>query len=187
MHFLHLFITLLALPFVSSAPTPIRNDATMHVVPRDCAVLPSTPDPAVLAQVWQVVQSRGLSDARGPLAVFETAWVESHVNNLDCGDQDSYGVFQQRPSQGWGDAEQIQDVSYAANQFIDALVLAAQQYPGYTAGQLAQAVQRSEFPDRYDQAVDQATVRNLFFTEHWRPNLTYHPYSQALMAQVQGS
>ncbi|MDW8810008.1 hypothetical protein P1P68_35745, partial [Streptomyces scabiei] len=86
------------------------------------------------------------------LAGFEAGWVESHMNNLRCGDRDSLGVFQQRPSQGWGTPEQILDVSYAAEQFFVRAVRVEQQSPGLTAGQTAQRVQRSAFPDRYDQA-----------------------------------
>lgn len=42
-----------------------------------------------------------------------TARQESGLRNLDYGDRDSLGVFQQRPSQGWGTAEQIMDVAHA--------------------------------------------------------------------------
>jgi hypothetical protein len=52
------------------------------------------------------------------LATFETAFVETLFNNLPCGDQDSLGVFQQRPSQGWGTPAQLQDVVYATNAFL---------------------------------------------------------------------
>src|SRR5690606_12628496 len=79
-------------------------------------------------------------------------WVESHMNNLPCGDRDSLGVFQQRPSQGWGTPEQIMNVSYAAEQFFVRAVRVEQQFPGLTAGQTAQKVQRSAFPERYDRA-----------------------------------
>jgi hypothetical protein len=52
------------------------------------------------------------------LATFGTAYVESKFNNLDCGDQDSVGVFQQRPSQNWGTVTQLEDVNYATNKFL---------------------------------------------------------------------
>ncbi|KAA2266640.1 hypothetical protein F0L68_02095 [Solihabitans fulvus] len=85
------------------------------------------------------------------LAGFETGWVESHMNNLNCGDRDSLGVFQQRPSQGWGSPDQVRDVDYSSNKFFE---VAQQMEPdvGGTAGNLAQAVQRSAYPDRYDQS-----------------------------------
>lgn len=128
--------------------------------PRDCPVIPSSPNPDVLKQVYDIAMSRGLDD-KLLLATFETAWVESRVNNLDCGDQDSVGVFQQRPSQGWGNVEQIEDVIYSTNLFLDHLIPTAQNSPDLTAGQLAQSVQRSEFPFRYDEAEANARVRRI--------------------------
>ena len=52
------------------------------------------------------------------LSAFEAAIVESGVHNLNYGDRDSLGVFQQRPSQGWGTPAQVTNVDYAATQFI---------------------------------------------------------------------
>ena len=51
-----------------------------------------------------------------------TAYQESSLRNRPNGDRDSVGLFQQRPSQGWGTAEQIMDPVYAAGKFYDALV-----------------------------------------------------------------
>lgn len=47
---------------------------------------------------------------------------ESRLTNLDYGDLDSLGLFQQRPSQGWGTAEQVSDMTYATNIFYDHLL-----------------------------------------------------------------
>ncbi|OON67153.1 hypothetical protein B1H18_34895, partial [Streptomyces tsukubensis] len=93
------------------------------------------------------------------LAAFEAGWVESRMNNLPCGDRDSVGVFQQRPSQGWGTVEQCRDVAYATASFLRRAIDADRKNPGYTAGHLAQAVQRSAFPERYDQV--ESTARSL--------------------------
>ncbi|EJD37556.1 hypothetical protein AURDEDRAFT_139830 [Auricularia subglabra TFB-10046 SS5] len=139
--------------------TPIRSALVLFavpglraaVVPRDCATIPSSADPATLAAVYNVVLTRNVSD-RVLLATFETAWIESHVNALDCGDQDSVGVFQQRPSQGWGTVAQCIDVQYSTTSFLNGAIAADRKYPRYTPGQIAQSVQYSEFPDRYDQA-----------------------------------
>ena len=71
-----------------------------------------------------------------------TAMQESTLRNLGGGDRDSVGVFQQRPSQGWGSRAQVHDPVYAANRFYDRLV----QVPGWQSmpmAQAAQAVQRS--------------------------------------------
>jgi hypothetical protein len=84
------------------------------------------------------------------LAGFEAGWVESHMNNLSCGDADSLGVFQQRPSMGWGTPAEIMDVAHAARRFFEYAVKVDR--PDLSAGLLADAVQRSCCPERYDQA-----------------------------------
>ncbi|GAB1523386.1 carbohydrate-binding domain protein [Rhizoctonia solani] len=132
--------------------------AAPAVKARDCQTIPSYADAGVRDQVYRITQSRGVT-AKVLLSTFETAWIESHVNNLPCGDQDSIGVFQQRPSQGWGTYDQIMNVDYSTNKYLDQAIVNDRNFPGYTAGQLAQSVQRSEFPDRYDQA--ESTARAL--------------------------
>ncbi|MEE1752179.1 LGFP repeat-containing protein, partial [Streptomyces sp. SP18CS02] len=102
-------------------------------------------------KVYEVGQRLNVS-AKVMLAGFETGWVESRMNNLACGDRDSLGVFQQRPSQGWGTPEQVMDVDYAANKFFEVALRMEPGMEGSTPGQLAQAVQRSAYPERYDQA-----------------------------------
>jgi hypothetical protein len=79
-----------------------------------------------------------------------TAMQESRLTNLTGGDRDSIGLFQQRPSQGWGRPEQIADPVYATNKFLDRLI----EIPGYAQlplTQAAQDVQHSAFPDAYAQ------------------------------------
>ena len=124
----------------------------------ECSSIPSTADPNVLKTVYEVGTGLGASD-KVMLAGFEAGWVESHMNNLPCGDRDSLGVFQQRPSQGWGTPEQILNVAFASNSFFTRAIPVAASNPGFTAGQVAQAVQRSAFPSRYDAA--EATARAL--------------------------
>ncbi|MHA7153744.1 hypothetical protein [Arthrobacter sp. TMN-50] len=97
-----------------------------------------------------VAVARGLP-ARAASIALATAVQESGLRNLDYGDQagpDSRGLFQQRPSQGWGTDDQVQDPLYAAGAFYDALV----KVPGYESlpiTEAAQAVQRSALPDAY--------------------------------------
>jgi hypothetical protein len=90
------------------------------------------------------------------LSAFEAAIVESGVHNLPYGDADSLGVFQQRWTQGWGSPAQIMNPTYAAQQYISRAIGAERS--GESAGQLAQSVQRSKYPDRYDAVRGQAAA-----------------------------
>lgn len=125
-----------------------------EILDEKCTVPPDY-DPAIINTVHDVASGRGVTD-KVMLAAFEAGWVESHMHNLNCGDRDSLGVFQQRPSAGWGTPEQILDPVYATNAFLDQAIPNDQANPGYTAGELAQSVQRSAFPDRYDQSEGKA-------------------------------
>ncbi|MFI5867763.1 peptidase M23 [Streptomyces sp. NPDC051546] len=103
-----------------------------------------------------VAKDGGLS-GRATLIALITALQESTLLNLDHGDRDSVGLFQQRPSTGWGTKEQIMRPKYAAKMFLwggD-----SGDPPGLTdiqgwqimkLGAAAQAVQRSAFPSLYD-------------------------------------
>lgn len=92
---------------------------------------------------------------RGITVALATALQESELRNLDYGDRDSQGLFQQRPSQGWGTPEQVTEPRYAAGAFYAALV----DLPEWEQMRLtdaAQAVQRSAFPEAYQQWEDEA-------------------------------
>ena len=78
-----------------------------------------------------------------------TALTESGMRNLNYGDRDSLGIFQQRPSAGWGTPAQVTDPVYASTKFFNALKALGDKRYGMSMGQAAQAVQRSAFPDRY--------------------------------------
>ncbi|WP_062379891.1 hypothetical protein [Demequina pelophila] len=94
--------------------------------------------------------------ARGATIGIATALQESSLINVDYGDRDSLGLFQQRPSQGWGTEEQVQDRHYASDAFYTALV----RVEGWTDMEVtvaAQRVQRSAYPDAY--ATREASAR----------------------------
>jgi hypothetical protein len=116
--------------------------------------VPGVHDADVIRVVHAVGLSLGVSD-KVMLAGFEAGWVESHMNNLACGDADSLGVFQQRPSMGWGTPAEIMDVAYAARRFFSYAVRVDR--PELSAGLLADEVQRSCCPERYDQASSRAS------------------------------
>lgn len=96
---------------------------------------------------------RGLP-ARAVSIALATAYQESKIRNLDHGDRDSLGLFQQRPSMDWGTPKQLQDPYYATNAFYDAL-MEVDGYDEMRITEAAQAVQRSGFPEAYeDHAAD---------------------------------
>ena len=103
--------------------------------------------PGIVRIISDVARSRfGALARRAAVVGVATGIVESGLRNLNYGDRDSIGVFQQRPSQGWGSVSEIMNVSYAAGKFFS-------RFPGNWAlmnqGALAQSVQRSAFPGRY--------------------------------------
>ncbi|MEU9445828.1 C40 family peptidase [Streptomyces sp. NPDC048304] len=108
----------------------------------------------------QTIVATGISlgvPKRGQIVALATAMQESRLRNLGGGDRDSLGLFQQRPSQGWGTAAQIHDPVYASEQFYKAL-LKVHGWQQMTVTQAAQAVQRSGYPDAYAQWEPLATA-----------------------------
>jgi len=89
---------------------------------------------------------------RGWVIAVATALQESGLRNLGHlgarNDHDSLGLFQQRPSQGWGTPEQILDPRYAATKFYEKLVT-VDGWETMPLTRAAQAVQRSAYPDAY--------------------------------------
>jgi methyl-accepting chemotaxis protein len=75
---------------------------------------------------------------------------------LSCGDQDALGAFQQRPSLGWGTAQQVQDPTYAAGKFLDQAIPMAAVNPGWSPDQIAAGVQGAALSTLYAQRLDWA-------------------------------
>ncbi|MET8677616.1 hypothetical protein ABZW18_08500 [Streptomyces sp. NPDC004647] len=121
---------------------------TVRAAGKDGAAYRMQPEQAVNAATIEAVgSSRGLPERAVTIAL-ATAMQESGLRNISYGDRDSIGLFQQRPSQGWGAARQIRDPVYTAGKFYDHLV----RVPGYSRLPLtvaAQKVQRSGFPQAY--------------------------------------
>lgn len=86
-----------------------------------------------------------------------TALQESKLENLSGGDRDSVGLFQQRPSMGWGSAKQISNPRYSAGKFYSAL-LRVKGWQKMTVTGAAQAVQRSGAPEAYQKWAVEAAV-----------------------------
>lgn len=106
------------------------------------------------AAITAIALQRGLPPRAASIAI-ATAMQESKVRNVRFGDRDSLGLFQQRPSQGWGTAEQILDPEYSTNRFYDELVK-VDGYASMDIAQAAQAVQRSAAGEAYAQHEAQA-------------------------------
>ena len=109
------------------------------------------PDPKAARAICSVARDLGASD-KVILAAYEAAIVESGVHSLPYGDRDSIGLFQQRDS--WGSYAQRMDPAWASRQFLVKAI--RQNQPWMSAGQLAQDVQVSAYPERYDQRRVQA-------------------------------
>ena len=95
-----------------------------------------------------VAVRRGLPPRAASIAL-ATAYQETGIRNLDYGDRDSVGLFQQRPSQGWGTKKQLMDPDYAAGKFYDALVK-IKNWQTDDINDVAQKVQRSGHPEAYN-------------------------------------
>jgi len=113
------------------------------------------PDQADNAALISAISLQRDLPARAATIGIATAMQESKLRNIDYGDRDSLGLFQQRPSQGWGTEEQVQDPRYATEAFYDVLAR-IKGYDDMPVTDAAQAVQRSAFPDAYAQHEDMA-------------------------------
>lgn len=118
-------------------------------------------DAAVIARV---ARADGLP-AQAIVIALATALQESGLRNLAYGDRDSLGLFQQRPSQGWGSPAEILNPSYAAQQFYSHLT----RVPDWWSMPLwkaAQAVQRSANPTAYEKWQLEASAIQEFLGSH---------------------
>jgi hypothetical protein len=121
--------------------------------------------------------------SRALTIAYATAFQESKLENLSYGDRDSVGIFQQRPSQGWGSAAQLQDPAYAARAFFGALV----QVPNYVTipvYQAAQQVQKSADGHAYDQYAGTGALLAADYTA--APHAVTCWYNPATQAADQG-
>lgn len=131
---------------------------------RDCVVAAGDGEPVKLdydqmanAATIAAIGIRRDVPERGVVVALATALQESKLENLAGGDRDSVGLFQQRPSQGWGTAEKIRDPRYAARKFYDGLKK-VRGWEDMRVTDAAQRVQRSAFPEAYEKWADEAAV-----------------------------
>jgi hypothetical protein len=107
---------------------------------------------------------RGLPPRAASIAM-ATVYQETGIRNLDYGDRDSVGLFQQRPSQGWGTRDQLLDPYYATGKFYDALVK-IDDWESSDITDVAQQIQRSSYPDAYRDHEADARVLASVLTGH---------------------
>lgn len=142
-----------AVSFLQRSETLVTERCTASVGAQSAEL--ATDQAVNAALITAVAVQRGLPPRAASIAL-ATAMQESKLRNIGHGDQagpDSRGLFQQRPSQGWGTEAQVMDPYYAANAFYDALV----KIPGYESLEItdaAQRVQRSAYPLAYAQHED---------------------------------
>ncbi|WP_326652378.1 hypothetical protein [Streptomyces sp. NBC_01750] len=125
------------------------------------------------ATISAVGTTRGMPERAVTIAL-ATALQESGLRNIKHGDRDSLGLFQQRPSKGWGTAGQILDPVYASGKFYEHLA----EVPGYSRLPLtvaAQRVQRSGFPQAYAKHEPDATLLAAALTGRATRALTCDP------------
>lgn len=134
-------------PSDGKKPIPLTTACTASVEGRTSTLAPDqTANAALLASV---ADRRGLPPRAVTIAI-AVAMQESKMRNISYGDMDSVGMFQQRPSQGWGTREQLQDPIYAANAFYEHLARVPN-YLNLPITEAGQAVQRSAYPEAYAQ------------------------------------
>ncbi|WP_182490147.1 LysM peptidoglycan-binding domain-containing protein [Microcella alkalica] len=139
----------------AAAPAQPAPSAAAPSPPVSGSIQPLSADGrAHAATIIQVGRSLGVPDY-GIVTALATAMQESSMRNLSWGDRDSVGLFQQRPSQGWGTPEQLQNPAHAArlfyvgNEGYTRGLLDIRGWQSMTVTQAAQAVQISAYPDHY--------------------------------------
>jgi hypothetical protein len=129
----------------------------------NAAIISLDTDQAAIASVIAGVAARRHLPVQAVTIAMATAMQESNLEDLNYGDRDSLGVFQQRPSQGWGTPAEIMNPVYATTRFYEALV----QVPKYAKIPLdvaAQDVQHSADGSAYETQAYVAGLLAGYFT-----------------------
>jgi hypothetical protein len=144
--------------------TSVLNPAGCQAGSGQTAISLGPEQAAIAATIAGVAHHQALP-RRAVVVAYAAAMQESKLQNLGYGDRDSVGVFQQRPSQGWGPARKLLDPVYASTRFFQALasVPGYQRQPVYRA---AQAVQHSADGHAYRQYQREAALLAADFTGH---------------------
>ncbi|NUS72507.1 MAG: hypothetical protein HOQ05_03785 [Corynebacteriales bacterium] len=127
------------LPFLSDSCRAFGDDDTVRLQPNQLTNA---------ATITAIGTKMGMPP-RAITVALATAFQESKMRNITHGDRDSVGLFQQRPSQGWGTVEQLNDPRYAATKFFEALGK-INDWESLRITEAAQRVQYSGHPEAYD-------------------------------------
>jgi hypothetical protein len=140
----------------------LSNGLPIHLPIQECIAHgngTATLDPQQMANASTIAAvgvQRGVPDHAVTIAL-ATALQESKLQNLEGGDRDSIGLFQQRPSQDWGTPDQIMDPRFSAGQFYKAL-MKIKGWETMSVAEAAQAVQKSADGSLYARWEDKARV-----------------------------
>jgi len=149
---LALFVAFVLL--IGAAAVGIAQTVFGAAAPTSCggtsAVAGYQPDQMANAAVIVADGQRMNVPEQGWVVAITAALQESGLHNVNHGDRDSLGLFQERPSQGWGTPAQIMDPTYSTTQFYNHL-LAVPNWQDMSVNDAAQAVERSAFPTAYAQ------------------------------------
>ncbi|WFE35762.1 hypothetical protein [Micromonospora sp. WMMD975] len=156
-------------PIAAHADTPHTGKpvtATVQAEGKQSTIDLNGEQTANVKAIIAATKKAGLPERAAVISI-ATSLQESKLENLghlgDTNDHDSLGLFQQRPSSGWGTPEQITDPEYSTLAFLKGL----KQVDGWQDMPLteaAQTVQVSAYPDAYAQWENQATD---LVTQHW--------------------
>lgn len=153
----------IAVGYLAIQHKPVPTRPTVCVAGTGPDALELTVSQAGIAATIAGVASRRHMPARAVAVAYATALQESKMANLSYGDRDSVGIFQQRPSEGWGTPQQIENPVYATSRFFAALA----KVPGYLHMPIyaaAQSVQHSADGSAYGQFATTGTELASAFT-----------------------
>jgi cell wall-associated NlpC family hydrolase len=147
---------------------PAAAAAALEAMPADAppidpSLFPYPGDAAGPEAIARWMAGAAVAHGLPPELPVMTSLAESGLRNLPYGDRDSLGLFQQRPSQGWGSPAQVMDPAHALGSFLRRAEL-ADAGNRFSSGGVdglgawAQAVQRSGFPERYQPRLDEARI-----------------------------
>jgi hypothetical protein len=159
-------LTVLVVIIIGSIPDhePLPGEQRCVATAAGRSVAVDTEQAHYAALIAGISVKRGLAPRAASIAL-ATAYQESNLRNLDHGDRDSVGLFQQRPSMGWGTKKQLMNPYFATKTFYRALVK-IDDWENGDITEIAQKIQISGYPDAYRDHEADARVLASVLTGH---------------------